>query len=147
MSGPFTIRRDDEALDKLIHTDQLQPLLSNAKWVKLLGLLVQIWPSVHACRVKLIWEAANVDRTLLFDEDTSYAFDYYANAMESMVSGRPRLGGWVAYKEIEWVDFPRFPAGGEPQDLGQLQQQLAQIGQFRVEESADNLRLYAYLRP
>ncbi|MDO7846815.1 hypothetical protein Q5H92_10640 [Hymenobacter sp. M29] len=96
--------------------------------------------------VKLIWEEARVERGLLFDENTSYAFNYYATAMEAMVSGSPRLGGWVAYKEIEWLDFPQFAAGAE-QKLGQLQQQLAQIGQFRVEESADNLRLYAYLRP
>lgn len=114
--------------------------------MKLLGTLVKNWPAVHACRVKLIWEEASVERRLLFDEDTSYAFNYYANAMEAMVSGRPRLGGWVAYKEIQWVDFPRFPEGKE-QDLEQLEQQLAQIGQFRTAESADNLRLYAYVRP
>ena len=146
MSNQFAIRRDDEALDRLIQTAQLQPLLSNAKWVKLLSALVKNWPSIHVCRVKLIWEEASVERWLLFDEHTSYAFNYYANAMEAMVSGSPRLGGWVAYKEIEWLYFPRFAAGGE-QNLGQLQQQLARIGQFRVEKSADNLRLYAYLRP
>jgi hypothetical protein len=114
--------------------------------VKLLSTLVKNWPAIHVCRVKLIWEVASVERGLLFDEDTGYVFNYYANTMEAMVSGSPRLGGWVAYKEIEWLDFPRFAAGGE-QNLRQLQQQLAQIGQFRVEESADNLRLYAYLRP
>lgn len=146
MSSRFAIRRDDEALEQLIQTAQLQPLLSNAKWVKLLGALVKNWPAVHVCHVKLIWEESSVERRLLFDAHTSYAFDYYATAMEAMVSGSPRLGGWVAYKEIEWLDFPRFAGEGE-QNLGQLQQQLAQIGQFRVKESADNLRLYAYLRP
>ncbi|WP_046242292.1 hypothetical protein [Hymenobacter terrenus] len=146
MSTHFAIRRDDEALDKLIQSAQLQPLLSNAKWVKLLDALVKNWPFVHTCTVKLIWEEASGERRLLFDENTSFAFDYYANAMEAMVSGSPRLGGWVAYKEIEWLDFPRF-AGDAEQNLGHLQQHLAQIGQFRVEESADNLRLYAYLRP
>jgi hypothetical protein len=108
---------------------------------------VKNWPYVHTCTVKLIWEEASGERRLLFDEHTSYEFNYYANAMEAMITGSARLG-WAAYKEIEWLDFPRFPRGsaGE-QDLGRLQQQLAQMGQFKVEESSDNLRLYAYLRP
>ena len=93
MSSHFAIRRDDEALDKLIQTDHLQPLLNKAKWIKLLGTLVKNWPSISACRVKLIWEEASVDRRLLFDEDTSYGFNYHINAMEDMVSGRPRFGG------------------------------------------------------
>jgi len=147
MSGPFAIRRDDEALDKLIQTAQLQPLFSNAKWVKLLDTLVANWPSIRTCTVKLIWEEASGERRLLFDEDTSYEFDYYSSAMEAMITGSPRLG-WAAYKEIEWLDFPRFlKSGAGEQDLGWWQQQLAQIGQFKVAESPDNLRLYAYVRP
>ena len=147
MRGHFSIRRDDEALDKYIQTARLQPLLSNAKWVKLLDALVKNWPAIHACTVKLIWEEASGERRLLFDEDTSYGFNYYAHAMEAIITGSPRLG-WAAYKEIEWMDFPRFPKGaaGE-QDLGRWQQQLALIGQFKMEESPDNLRLYMYRRP
>jgi len=48
--------------------------------------------------------------------------------------------------EIEWLEL--FPSpNGEAQHLDLLQQQIAQLGQFRVERLADRLRLYAYYRP
>jgi len=61
-----------------------------------------------------------------------------------LVSGTPR--DWYAYMEIEWLEL--FPSpNGEAQHLDLLQQQIAQLGQFRVERLADRLRLYAYYRP
>ena len=147
MKRHFAVNRDDEALDKVILTAQLQPLMSNAKWVKLLATLVAHWPLVRACQVKLIWENAHNERWLHLDEHTSYQFNYYASAMEAMISGTPQLG-WTAYKEIEWLDFPRFfsPKAVE-QDLQAIQQQLVAVGQFRLDASPDQLRLYAYHRP
>ena len=142
----FAIKRDDEALDKLIAAAQLQPLMSNAKWVKLLAALVASWPLVRQCRVKLIWEDAGVERYLLIDEHDSYNIDYYASAMESMISGRPHLGGWCAYKEIEWLEFQRV-VGDETQDLAAIQRVIEAVGQFRLVLTADSLRLVAYLRP
>jgi hypothetical protein len=128
---------DEAGLDKLIVRTQLQPLLSNAKWVKLLTGLVQQWPAVQECQVKLIWEA---------DYSGRYNFDYYAQAMEAMVSGAPR--GWYAYREVEWLTFPQFTSGkGVVQDVDALQQHLEAIGQFRLVRLPDSLRLYAYHRP
>jgi len=66
------VKRDDEALDKVILAAQLQPLMSNAKRVKLLTNLAAQWPLVQACRVKLIWEEASNERWLHLDEQTSY---------------------------------------------------------------------------
>jgi hypothetical protein len=144
MRHDYALKRDDVALDKIIVTAGLQPLLSNAKWVKLLDLLVQQWPLLRECKAKLIWEGADVDRWLLLDEHTSYGFNYYARAMEGLISGKPR--GWYDYKEIEWLEL--FPSpGDEAQHLDQLQQAIAQLGQFRLERSPDKLRLYAYYRP
>ena len=147
MKRYVAVNRGEEALDKLILAAQLQPLLSNAKWVKLLTTLVAQWPLVQACQVKLIWDDVSNERWLQLDEHTSYQFDYYASAMEAMISGKPQLS-WAAYKEIEWLDFPRFlsPKAVE-QDLPALQQHLAAVGQFRLEASPDHLRLYAYHRP
>jgi hypothetical protein len=83
---------------------------------------------------------------LLFHEHTSYNFDYYAHAMEAMVSGVPR--GWYAYREVEWLAFPQVTSGeGVVQDLEVLQQHLEAIGQFRLVRSPESLRLYAYHRP
>jgi hypothetical protein len=126
---------------------QLQPLLSNAKWVKLLTTLVAQWPLVQACHVKFIWEDARTERWLQVDEQTSYQFDYYARAMEAMISGKPQVG-WVAYKEIEWLAFPRFfSSKAVEQDLPAIQRHLETVGQFRLEVSPEQLRLYAYHRP
>jgi hypothetical protein len=147
MRRHVAVNRDEEALDKLILATHLQPLLSNAKWVKLLTTLVAQWPPVQACQVKLIWEDARNERWLHLNEHTSYQFDYYASAMEAMISGKPNLN-WTAYKEIEWLDFPRYfsPKTAE-QDLSAIQRQLEAVGEFRLEASPDQLRLYAYHRP
>jgi hypothetical protein len=147
MRPHFSLRRDDAALDKVILTAQLQPLLNNAKWVKVMATLVANWQLIHLCKVKLIWEDATATRRLLIEEETTYQFDYYATAMEAMITGTPRLG-WAAYKEIEWLDFPRFLNDqASAQDVAAIEQKLAAVGQFRLEASADNLRLYAYHRP
>jgi hypothetical protein len=147
MRRHFAISRDDVALDKVILTAKLHPLMSNAKWVKLLATLVLNWQLIQACKVKLIWEDASVERWLLLEEETSYQFDYYANAMEAMITGTPRLG-WAAYKEIEWLDFPRLPNNkAVTQDIKAIQQKIEEIGHFQLDMSSDNLRLYAYQRP
>jgi hypothetical protein len=144
MRHDFDLKRDDAELDKIILHAGLQALMSNAKWVKLLDTLVQHWHLLRECKVKLIWEGSDMERWLLLDEDTRYGFDYYATAMEAMVSGKPR--GWYAYKEIEWLEL--FPSpGDETQHLDLLQQQIAQLGRFRVERSPNKLHLYAYHRP
>jgi len=89
------MRRDDETLNRVILTAKLHPLLSNAKWVKLLTALVANWKLIEECKVKLIWEDASVERWLRIEDETSYEFDYYASAMEAMIVVIPRLG-WTA---------------------------------------------------
>ena len=98
--------RDGNYLDELIQQKFSTSLMSDSKWVKLIAALVANHMEVSACLVKPIWDEENPSRRLLFDENTHYNFDYYTSAMESMVSGKPR--GWYAYKEIEWLDFPRL---------------------------------------
>ncbi len=147
MKYSLEIKRDDETLDKVILTAQLRPLMSNAKWVKLLTILVANWQLVQECKVKLIWEDASVEQWLHIEEETTYNFDYYASAMEAMIVGIPRLG-WVAYKEIEWLDFPKFLRNKVgAQDLEAIRCQIEKIGEFQLVMMSDNLRLYAYLRP
>jgi hypothetical protein len=141
------MRRSDEALDWVILKAKLHPLMSNAKWVKLITTLIANWQLIQECRVKLIWEDASVERWLRIEEEASYEFDYYANAMEAMIVGTPRLG-WAAYKEIEWLDFPRFSRGKVGvQDLKAIRQKIEEVGHFQFDASLDNLRLYAYQRP
>jgi len=146
MKRHFEIKPSDKALDKVILAAKLHPLLSNAKWVKLITALIANWQLIHECRVKLIWEDASVERWLRIEEEVSHEFDYYANAMEAMIVGTPRLG-WATYKEIEWLDFPRFSCRkASVQDLKAIQQKIEEIGLFQFDASSDNLRLYAYQR-
>ncbi|MCR5889308.1 hypothetical protein LRS06_16350 [Hymenobacter sp. J193] len=138
--------RDNISIERLITEKRLSPLMSNAKWLKLLSALVENAALIAECRVKLIWEQETMIRWLVFDEDTSYRFDYYDTAMEAMITGNPR--GWYAYKEIEWLEFPRFISNKSVvQDLHAIQLQIQAIGQFQLELSDENLRLYAYRRP
>ena len=133
MKHNFAIKRDDAALDKVILAANLHPLMSNAKWVKLIATLVENWFLVQECKVKLIWEDKSVDRRLAIDEHTSYQFNYYANAMEAMIIGSPRLG-WAAYKEIEWLDFPRLSSDKVvTQDLTAIQQKIEAVGEFQMD--------------
>ena len=140
--------REDHYLDKLIQQKFSASFMSNSKWVKLIATLVANVDIVKECLVKPIWEEQEPTRHLRFDENTYYDFDYYASAMESMVSGNPR--GWYAYKEIEWLDFPRFITGRVKavpvtQDLEAIELLLSKVGEFRLELTEENLRLYAYL--
>lgn len=101
---------------------------------------------IKECQVKLIWEEKPTGRLLLIDENTEYQFDYYDQAMEAMITGKPH--GWWAYKGIEWLEFPRYPTepSGE-QDLDAIQAALASIGQLLLVLTSDSLRLEAYRVP
>jgi hypothetical protein len=141
--------REDRYLDELIEQKSSVSLRSNAKWVKLIAALVAHADTIKECLVKLVWEEQEPIRHLQFDEHTRYDFDYYASAMESMVSGKP--SGWYAYKEIEWLDFPRLvvtkgKAESIMQDLDGIKLMLTGVGQFQLELTQENLRLYAYLK-
>ncbi|WP_223649434.1 hypothetical protein [Hymenobacter psoromatis] len=141
--------QEDNYLDELIQQKFTTSLMSDSKWVRLIAALVTNHAEIKQCLVKPIWDEEEPTRELLFDENTYYDFDYYATAMESMVSGKPR--GWYAYKEIEWLDFPHLITSCKTkatlmQDLEVIQKVLDDTGQFALERTSDNLRLYAYFK-
>ncbi|TPG63634.1 hypothetical protein [Hymenobacter nivis] len=135
--------RGDDFLDRVVSERALVGFLSNAKWVKLLHTLVAHHSLIKECQVKLIWEEEPTGRLLRIDADTEYRFDYYDQAMEAMISGKPR--GWHAYREIEWLEFPRYltEQPGE-QDLDAIQSALATVGQIPLVLTNNSLRLEAY---
>jgi hypothetical protein len=142
-------QREDSYLDKLIQQKFSSFFMSNSKWIKLIATLVANTDIIKECLVKPIWEEQEPIRHLRFDAHTYYGFDYYASAMESMVSGNPR--GWYDYKEIEWLDFPRLiTAKGRvaaiTQNLEAIELLLNSVGKFHLELMEDKLRLYAYLK-
>lgn len=135
-----------EQLDKIIREKHLTTLMNNRKWVKLISTLVAHAAEIKQCNVKLIWEDEPILRELLFDEDTGYNFDYYETSMEAMISGNPK--GWYEYKEIEWLDFPRFIKDSDTtgQNLERIQKLFLELGEFETHLDENNLRLYAYHR-
>jgi hypothetical protein len=144
--------REGAYLNKLIKKKFTTSFMSNKKWIKLITALVENSLEIKECKVKPIWDDELPTRQLLIDEDIQFGFDFYDSSMESMISGNPK--GWYAYKEIEWLDFPRIvisydkkrTAITEEQNLELIKSKIEEIGQFHMELTNDNLRLYAYLR-
>ena len=137
---------DNNKIDSIIRERRLNSLINNKKWVKLISILVDNSNVIKECRVKLIWETNDKFRYLLFDENTSYNFDYYEKSMEAMISGEPK--GWYAYKEIEWLDFPSktsiYKDSTLTQDIKLIKTIIEKIGPFEIKLEDNNLRLYAY---
>lgn len=98
---------------------------------------------IKECLVKPIWDDRNPYRKLRIDENTQYDFDYYENSMESLISEKPT--GFYVYKEIEWLDFPLDTSNGK-QNIQFIKSMIEDIGQYKLEISDDNLRLYAYFK-
>jgi hypothetical protein len=137
------IHRNDDALDRIVNNRKLVGFMNNPKWIKLLHILVAHHQLIKECQVKLIWEEEYAGRWLRLNEYTNYQFDYYDQAMEAMITGKPR--GWYAYREIEWLEFPRHltDQAGE-QDLDAIQSALTQVGQLPLVLTDNLLRLEAY---
>jgi hypothetical protein len=137
------IFRDDAFLDRVVSSRKLVGFMNNPKWVKLLHVMVENHSLIRECQAKLIWEKEHAGRWLLIDKGTGYQFDYYDQAMEAMITGKPC--GWYAYREIEWLEFPRHltDQAGE-QDLDAIQSALSQVGQLPLVLTNDSLRLEAY---
>ena len=141
--------RDDTHLDKLIKQKFSASFMNNSKWVKLISLLVDNSFQIKECIVKLICDDKEPYRQLLFNENTQFGFDFYDNAMEAMVSGKPT--GWYAYKEIEWLDFPGTTSNDNDkvavqQNLPAIKALIDNLGQYKTELTQNNLRIYAYFK-
>lgn len=123
--------------------------MNNSKWVKLISALVDNSTLIKECKVKPIWDDSEPKRYLRIDANTQFGFDFYDTAMEAMVSGEPT--GWYAYKEIEWLDFPKVTSSvnNKPpiqQNLQFIKAIIDNLGQYKLEMTQDNLRLYAYFK-
>jgi len=148
----YNKERDDAFLNKLIRQRFPTALMNNHKWVKLITVLVANYSAIKECRVKIIWDDETPVRLLLIEEDLQFGLEFYDTSMEALITGNPK--GWYQYKEIEWLDFPRYiisnnrkgTAITEEQDLEFIKSTIEAIGQFHLELTSDNLRLYAYLR-
>lgn len=143
-------KTDDAKIDKIIADNFLKRTINNEKWVNVISTLVDNFNEIKECKVKLIWETDSEFRRLKIGEFVHYNFDFYETAMEAMISGSPK--GWYAYKEIEWIDFPRQAISYEnietgiatEQNLKLIEELFHKIGIFETRIDEQNLRIYAY---
>ena len=79
-----------------------QHLMSNSKWIKLVDKFVQNTDKI----LKIEFKKVKNDKIgeLYLDEDTTFGFDYWKNGFEGCNS----LGGWLTFKEIEFIIFPGY---------------------------------------
>ncbi|GAB3571254.1 hypothetical protein GCM10027345_00310 [Hymenobacter daeguensis] len=119
-----------------------QPLMSDSKWVRLIGKLVENAAEVRVIAFKKV-QQDQIGRLYLY-EDTEFGFDYWQTGFE----GHNSLGGWLLFKEIEYLFFPRIidAANQTEQRLSQIEALINSVGQFSLEIDENGLTLNCYKR-
>ncbi|MBL0685890.1 hypothetical protein JJQ60_20330 [Aquimarina mytili] len=114
--------------------------MSNSKWVRLIDELVNNSDKIK----KLEFKKVQKDHIgeLYLTEDTTYGFDYWQNGFE----GHNSLGGWLTFKEIEFLFFPRFIDSDEhlEQDLMEIENLIYKVGQFSLDIDENGIKLICY---
>ena len=112
-------------------------LLSNSKWVRLINALVENSELLKSIKFKKVQGEAIGD--LFIYEDTTFGFDYWENGFE----GHNSLGGWLTFKEIEYLFFP-LKLDNETQDLNKIKTVINSVGEFCLSENSKGLKLICY---
>ncbi len=133
----------DELIDREIEkaiSRFSQQLMSNSKWVRLIDKLVENIDKVKKVQFKKVQK--DLIGELYFNEDTTFGFDYSENGLEEHNS----LGGWLTFKEIEYLVFPRVIDlnNNIEQDLEQIMKLITNVGQYNLELNENTLKLICY---
>ena len=116
-----------------------QHLMSNSKWVKLVNKFVENIASISHIEFKKI--QSNEIGKLSLSEDTEFGFDYWQNGFE----GHNSLGGWLTFKEIEYLKFPKhIDETNSMQNLDEIEKIILSVGQFEIEKDENELKLICY---
>lgn len=115
-------------------------LMSNSKWVKLIDQLVNSCDRIKKIQFKKI--QSDQLGELFIEEDTTFGFDYWQNGFE----GHNSLGGWLKFKEIEFLIFPRDISDmtNEQQDLTEILRVIQGVGQFALDIDEQRIKLICY---
>ncbi|WP_272150701.1 hypothetical protein [Tenacibaculum aiptasiae] len=114
--------------------------MSNSKWVRLIDRLVDNSNWIEKIEFKKVQNEKIGE--LYLDEDTTYGFDYWQNGFEGINS----FGGWLTFKEIEYLIFPKAVTN-EPsneQYLIRIQELIESIGQFALDTNEERIKLICY---
>jgi hypothetical protein len=136
-------RRYDEQVEREIEkavSGFSQHLMSNSKWIRLVDMLVANAGKILKIEFKKI-QTEQIGQ-LYLDADITFEFDYWQTGFE----GNNSLGGWLTFKEIEYLYFPRIVNAAKciKQDLAQIIGVVERIGQFALESDEDGLKLLCY---
>lgn len=131
----------DKKLDKLIAEKFSSNCMSNRKWIKLIDSLVENAELIKRVEFKKVLEEKI--GLLFITKDIQYEFDYWNIGFEGVNS----FGGWLLYKEIEFLKFPsQFQHGEkvEKQNLVEIKKVIDKLGQFDMFIQDDELTLLCY---
>ena len=114
--------------------------MSNSKWVRLIDRLVEDADKIKKIKFKKVQKDQIGE--LYLKEDTTFGFDYWQNGFE----GHNSLGGWLTFKEIEYLIFPKVidREAQLEQDLDQIKELIKSVGQFSLDIDDDRIKLICY---
>jgi hypothetical protein len=106
-----------------------QHMMSNSKWLKLIDKFVQNTSLILKVEFKKVQNYQIGE--LYLEEDTTFGFDYWQNGFEGCNS----LGGWLTFKEIEFIIFPQVVDSNKniTQDLKEIEKLINSVGKFSLE--------------
>lgn len=136
-------KRYDEQIDREIEKSVArfsEHLMSNSKWVRLIDRLVQGSGEIEKIEFKKV-QSEQVGE-LYLEEDTTYGFDYWQNGFE----GQNSLGGWLTFKEIEYLIFPKTVCNDplKEQNLTKIIALIESVGQFALDTDEERIKLICY---
>lgn len=115
-----------------------QSCMSNSKWLRLIETVID---NVHLFK-SIQFKKIQNDKIgeLYLNENSTFEFDYWQIGFE----GNNSLGGWLEYREIEYLIFPKIIDSNNIQDLGKIKLVIEKIGEFFFEADKNNLKLICY---
>ncbi|MDQ1164717.1 hypothetical protein [Flavobacterium sp. SORGH_AS_0622] len=136
-----SIEEIDQKLDQTIKQKFSSGYMSNKKWVKLIDTFVENAELIKRGEIKKVLEEKI--GLIFISENLQYEFDYWNIGFEGVNS----FGGWLLYKEIEFLKFPaKFQNENsyQEQDLIEIKEIINKIGVFEMTDQNDELILFCY---
>lgn len=136
-------RRYDDQLDREIEkavSKFSEHLMSNSKWLRLIDGLVEKISGIQKIQFKQVQKDEIGELSLT--EDTTFEFDYWKNGFE----GHNSLGGWLTFKEIEYLVFPQIidSKTNRKQDLNKILEIINSLGKFSLHIEESEIKLICY---
>ncbi|AUP80906.1 hypothetical protein [Flavivirga eckloniae] len=136
-------KKYDQQIDREIEksvANFTEHLMSNSKWVRLIDKFVEESSEVQKIEFKKVQNEQIGE--IYLEEDTTYGFDYWQNGFE----GHNSLGGWLTFKEIEYLIFPKV-IKTEPlksQSLVKIKELIESVGKFALDINEERIKLICY---